>query len=365
MSEFVCKESGKPYPQEGMPYRCLESGGYYDLTRPPFFHPNSIERDLPGMWRYRHAFALFDGAPVVSLGEGDTPLVWDEYNGAEIGLKLESLNPTGSYKDRGTAVLVSQLLARGVSEAVEDSSGNAGASFAAYAARAGIKARVFVPEYASGPKQAQIEAYGAELIGVPGERASATQAALKEVENGAVYASHAYLPFGLPGIATIAYELWEALGDNPVTIVAPVGHGGLLRGVMSGFAALHQQHLIPYQPYYVGVQARACAPLWAGFWQGPEVMDMVEQGESLAEGILIREPSQGKKLLENVRDEKGEFVAVEEVEIAEAHVALAHRGVYVEPTSAVVWAALEQIVGKVPEPIIVIMTGAGLKQSLG
>ncbi len=139
-------------------------------------------------------------------------------------------------------------------------SGNAGASFAAYAAKAGIQARVFVPEYASGPKSQQIAAYGAELVRVPGPRSAAADAVLAEARAGKAYASHAYLPFGLAGYATIAFELYEAMGDAPGTIVAPVGHGGLLLGLVRGFRALQASGAITNMPqisWCAGCELRA------------------------------------------------------------------------------------------------------------
>ena len=111
------------------------------------------------------------------------------------------------------------------SAALEDSSGNAGASFAAYAARAGVRAKVFIPDAAAGPKRKQIEAYGAEVIRIPGLRSNAAEAALNAAAGGEVYASHAYLPFGLSGYATIAYEIFRQLGQAPGSVIAPVGQG--------------------------------------------------------------------------------------------------------------------------------------------
>ena len=215
MPEIVCRSCRRLYPPEGAPYRCPKCGGYFDYSGPLAFDPALVEPEQPGMLRFQHALNLFSGAPLVTLGEGNTPLIWQEVNGERVGLKMESLNPTGSYKDRGTAVLVSQLQARGIREALEDSSGNAGASFAAYAARAGIRARVFVPDSASGPKRTQIEMYGADLVRVPGPRSAAAAAVLAEVSQGKVYASHAYMPFGLAGVATIAYELVELIESGP------------------------------------------------------------------------------------------------------------------------------------------------------
>src|SRR5204863_8595652 len=138
-----------------------------------------------GIWRYRHAFPLPADVEAVTLGEGATPLVAAEVLGQPVHFKLEFAAPTGTFKDRGMSVMLSALRSAGVTEAVEDSSGNAGASFAGYAARAGLRAKVFVPEAASGPKLAQIEAYGAEVVRVPGARSQAAEAAQAAVRAGA------------------------------------------------------------------------------------------------------------------------------------------------------------------------------------
>lgn len=364
MTEIICKQCRVPYPEEGAPHRCPECGGYFRFDGNFPFEPSRIEAHLPGMWRYRHAFGLFPGAPVVSLGEGTTPLVWEECEGLPVGLKMESLNPTGSYKDRGSAVLVSQLARRGVRAALEDSSGNAGASFAAYAARARMRARVFVPESAAGPKRRQIEMYAAELVRVPGPRSAAAQAVLDEVAKGGVYASHAFMPFGLAGIATIAYEVWESLGKKaPGSIIAPTGHGGLLRGIIMGFQSLQEAGLVEGAPYYVGVQAAACAPIAAAYEQGPEAMEAVEEGLTVAEGVRVRQPSQAEWLLGAVSGGRGEFIAIEERAILPAMGELGERGIYVEPTAALAWCALKECIGDLPGPVVAIITGSGLKYS--
>ena len=146
------------------------------------FHPWNLTprrwtQSQPGIWRYRHTFTgLPADFPAVSLGEGSTPLLWAEAFGRQVAFKCEYLNPTGSFKDRGTTVITTFLKSRGVTAAVEDSSGNAGASFAAYAARAGIKAGIYVPAAASGPKRQQIEFYGAELHPIEGTRSDVTTA---------------------------------------------------------------------------------------------------------------------------------------------------------------------------------------------
>ncbi|HNT54161.1 MAG TPA: pyridoxal-phosphate dependent enzyme [Anaerolineaceae bacterium] len=362
MPTICCTLCQTPYPDQGLPFRCPACGGVFDFDGPPQVDLSKIEPSLPGLWRYRHSFDLPAGAAPVSLGEGGTPLLWQGVHGQTVGLKLESLNPTGSYKDRGSAVLLSQLLARGARRAVEDSSGNAGASFAAYAAQAGLPARVYAPESASGPKRDQIEQYGAELIAVPGPRSAAAQAVLLEAEQGVPYASHAYLPFGLAGIATIAYELWEELGRTaPGTVIAPVGHGGLLLGVVRGFAALLRAGLIAQLPYYVGVQAAACAPLVLAARQGAAALENAPEGPTIAEGVRVRCPVRGAALLAEIPPQQGCFMGVAEERILPAFQELAWRGIYVEPTAALGWAALTADLEKLPAPIIVILTGLGLK----
>jgi len=333
----------------------------YDFSSPFLLDPNRIDRSLPGLWRYRHCLGLPEEAPQVTLGEGQTPLIWSEAFGQQVSFKLEYQNPTGSFKDRGSAPLVSFLCARGVEEAVEDSSGNAGASFAAYAARAGLRARIYIPNYASGPKRAQIEAYGAEIVRILGPRSYTAEAVQRAADAGAIYASHTYLPHGLAGYATIAYELYDQMGAAPGTVIAPAGQGNLLLAVGRGFQALLQAGLIETMPRLVGVQARACAPLWAVFQYGSAGLSWVTEGDTLAEGVRIKHPLRGDALLRLVTESQGGFVAVDEENILPGRDELARRGLYVEPTSAIVWSALSQVVENLPGPFTVVLTGSGFK----
>jgi threonine synthase len=361
MVEIVCSNCHRKYPDDGLPYRCPVCGGVYDVVRIDPDDLSAVQLDLPGIWRYRRTFGLPDQAPVVTLGEGDTPLLWSQAFGQPVAFKLEYQNPTGSFKDRGSAVIASLCLARQVSQAMEDSSGNAGASFAAYAARAGLQAQIFIPASASGPKRAQIQAYGAQVVTVPGSRSNAAEAVQRLAQEGQVYASHAYLPHGLLGYATIAYELVEQLGQPPGTVIAPVGQGNLMLGIGRGFAALKEAGRIPRLPCLVGVQARACAPLWAVSKYGAAGLAWVSEGETLAEGVRLKHPVRGDIVLQAVEASQGFFVAVEEEQILPGRDHLALQGLYVEPTSALIWDALDQVVGHVPEPIIAILTGSGYK----
>jgi threonine synthase len=387
---ILCTNCGRPYPTRGLPYQCQKCGGMYDFTELPAFDPVRVDRSLPGIWRYRFTFGLPEKADVVTLGEGNTPLVPTKVGKREIYFKCEYQNPTGSFKDRGSALIAAWLKGRGIKNAVEDSSGNAGASFAAYAARAGIRARIFVPASASGPKRNQIEAYGADLELVPGSRSDVAEAVRRAVDANTSYASHAWLPFNLPGYATAAYEIFEQLGGElPGAVIVPAGQGGLLLGLARGFDSLRVANILAMQMQdakqkekintkpragsnikpakenvastkIIGVQARACAPLWAMFAAGHEGLGFITDNPTLAEGVRVFRPLWAEAVLRAVSS-SGSMCAVDEEEIMPGREALAHLGFYVEPTSAIVWPVLQKQIHDLPDPVVVVLTGSGLK----
>jgi threonine synthase len=360
-TDIFCINCKTAYPTDGVPYQCPICGGLFDYVGVFHFDSAEVDRSLPGIWRYRNTFSFPPDVEPVSLGEGNTPLIWVNAFGRRVACKCEFINPSGSFKDRGSAVIAAWLKWHGVTEAVEDSSGNAGASFAAYAARAGIKARIYVPYSASGPKRRQIEAYGAELIPISGSRFDVSEAIRKVAETGEAYASHAYLPFNLPGYATAAYEILEQMGEMPGTVVVPAGQGGMLLGLARGFDALRIDSKILVKPKMIGVQAHACAPLWAKYLAGGNEPDPVQENQSLAEGVRVRNPLRKDAVLTAVTASGGAMFAVEENEILPARDALAGLGFFVEPTSAIVWAVLARMIEELPDPVVVILTGSGLK----
>lgn len=376
---YRCLNCGRPYPPIGLPHVCPVCGGLYDDEGVWTFDPTAMDESAPGLWRYRHTFDLPSEQLPVSLGEGRTPLVDVRLRGRKVYFKCEYLNPTGSFKDRGSALLIAWAQSRGVSDIVEDSSGNAGASLAAYATQVGMRTRIFVPVTASGPKRRQIEMYGAEVVAVEGARSAATEAAQRAAIQGSAYLSHALLPFNLRGYATVAYEIWEQLqGRLPGAVIVPVGQGGLLLGLARGFRALlplpppalrrwrfwahpKEQNRTPTLPRLIGVQAQACAPLWALFTAGLEGWRFVAENPTLAEGVRVRSPIRAQAVLQAVQASRGMFVAVDEEAILPGREALYRLGFEVEPTSALVWDALLQTLPDLPDPVVVILTGAGWK----
>ncbi len=373
-----CTNCGRSYPEVGLPYICPTCEGTFDYLQTWEFDPDKVDEKQPGIWKYWATFGLPPDTEPITLGEGNTPLIWTIAFNREVAFKCEYLNPTGSFKDRGSAVLAAWLRFRGIEEIIEDSSGNAGASMAAYASRAKIKTRIFIPENASGPKRLQINAMGVDMVPIVGSRNDVANAARLAAGRGNTYASHAYLPFNLPGYATVAYEIYRQLGNKlPGAVIVPIGQGGYFLGIARGFNSL-VDHLdkrenkdLPARteiPCMVGVQARACAPLWAMYIGGTAGFGFVTETPTIAEGVKIIHPVRGDAILrlfgktgsdnDNMRNQ---IVAVDEEKILPGRAALARLGFWVEPTSAIVWDALEQVIRQLPDPIVVILTGSGYK----
>jgi threonine synthase len=223
--------------------------------------------------------------------------------------------------------------------------------------------RIFIPDSASGPKRAQIESYGAEVVRIMGPRSNASKAVRRLVDQDPAfaYASHAYLPVNLPGYATLAYEVVEQLGESPGSVLIPAGQGGLLLGAGRGFQALQRAGVIQGLPRLVGVQARACAPLWALYSYGLDGLRWVSEEPTLAEGVRVSQPLRGDSVLQIIAASQGQILAIDEAEILPGRDELARRGFYVELTSAIVWGALAQVIEQLPEPVVVVLTGTGFK----
>ena len=308
----------------------------------------------------------------VSLGEGDTPLVRlnniNESFGIDITVKLESLNPTGSFKDRGTSMMLSMLKIEGTNEIVEDSSGNAGASIAAYAAKTGIEAHIFAPSEAPQPKLDQIRIYGAILHLVNGTRDQTTKAAVSyQKKTQAVYASHNLNPYFIEGTKTFAYELYNELGRNlPSDIVMPVGNGSLYLGTWKGFMELKRKKLIAALPKLHCAQSMSVAPLTAAFMGNPWDQSMIKP--TRAGGIAVGLPPRRHQIMEAMSDSGGKAVSVSEEEILNWQLKLSGKeGLFVEPTSAAAFAGAIRLVqeGQIRSnsTLLIPVTGSGLKDT--
>ncbi len=327
------------------------------------FDASLIELTLPGMWRYRHLLPPVHDNPV-SLGEGGTPLLRLPRAGKGIVyVKNETLNPTGSFKDRGAAFLINTI--QGDDKIViDDSSGNAGAALAAYAARAGMRARIFVPAKAPEAKTRQILRFGAELEAVSGGRDAVAEAADAFAQNPDVfYASHVWHPGHSLAMQTIAWEIWEQLGRRaPEWVILPAGNGTLLRGVRWGFRSLQKAKYIQELPRLVAVQPQACAPLLARSRDAYRPRRFTAS-PTIADGVAIPNPPLIDAMWAAVRKTHGRVIAIPEAEIVQAQAELARQGFCVEPSAALPYAALAHMEDALApnDAVALILTGHGFK----
>jgi len=366
--EVYCPTSSFRAPAEIAPLRCPVTSAPLEFSGFPRFDPDQVDSDETGLWRYSAMLPVVGpNQQRCTLGEGWTPLLSDTWAGVPLLWKNDAIMPTGSYKDRGVSVMVNWLLGLDAEKVVDDSSGNAGASLACYAARANLEACIYVPESAPEPKKVQIAIYGAELVEVPGTRAAATRAAeaASQTVPSVKYASHAWHPAFLFGQMTTAWEIWEQLGRKvPDWMITPVGHGGCLLGIWRGFQHLFASGVTTKMPRLVAVQATPYTPIYEAFRAGASAVDgQSHMTKSVADGIAIDFPARASAVLSALHRSGGTAVAVREQDIVSSHEKLARQGLFVEPTSATVAAAIEQIRDKFQrdETVVALITGHGLK----
>ena len=297
------------------------------------------------------------------LGQGETPTIsfdWPDARRLRLELKLEYLAPTGSFKDRGAAMLIAAAWSAGQTAFVEDSSGNAGAALAAYAAAAQMSAEIFVPADAPQVKQAQITAVGANIHAVDGDREAVAAAAEQHAREQRIpYLSHNRNPYFSEGMKPAAEEITDH--GLPDAIVLPAGNGSLLIGLHRGFQELLQLDLIERMPRLYAVQAMNVSPLAAAFRNH----EPADPQPTIADGIAVAKPPRLAQMLEALSESGGAATVVSEVEIESARHTIAQRGLYIEPTSAVPLAALSRLTerGMIAddERVLVPLTGSGLK----
>ncbi|MGU3540448.1 pyridoxal-phosphate dependent enzyme [Methylobacterium sp. A54F] len=360
---YLDPATGETYPI-GEPRWCSAAGTPLSVTPLPGLSRDGIETGRRSLWRYAAALPVAVADPV-TLGEGCTPLVPRRWQGADARFKLEWFNPSGSFKDRGAAVMISILRQQGITRILEDSSGNGGAAMATYGAAAGMGVKILVPASTSPAKTVQMRACGAEVELVPGTRQDTADEAVRQAE-GIFYASHNWQAHFLQGTKTLAYELWEDLGFRaPDNVIIPCGAGSNVLGCDLGFGELLARGEIERLPRLFAVQPENCAPLHASFVAGADDLVPVETRPTLAEGTSIARPVRAREVLAAVRRSGGATVAVPEAAIAAALTELSGIGFYVEPTCATAAAALTALLraGTIDpgETTVVLLTGTGLK----
>ena len=359
---FRCTRCGATAPVDTRASHC-SCGGLWQLDyTPPAFDLDLIDRSVWGLFRYRRFLPLTgDTWRDVTLGEGMTPLVaLDE----DVLLKMDYYMPTLSFKDRGAAVLVAHMKSIGVEAAVQDSSGNAGNSVAAYCGRCGIACDIYVPEGTSPGKIAMIQAHGATAHVVPGSRDHCADVCRAQVEQeGKYYANHVYNPFFYQGTKTYLYEVYEQLGRISEHLFVPLGNGTLFLGVVLALEELLAAGCIDHFPKVIAIQSERCDPfVKAAAVHSPDPAP-VTPTPTMAEGISIGVPMRGREILEAIYRYDMDLITAPEDRILEARSYLARRGIYCEHTTAANLAAYWHYCdthGRTPDSLLT-MCGAGLK----
>ena len=374
---LFCDECGRKLPIDSDVYRCpscsglLQVGYDYSKIREAVSRKLFQGRSRFNMWRYQELLPVASNN-VVSLGEGFTPLLLGDRLGQNLGMKqlffkLEYTCPTGSFKDRGSSLLLSKAREAKVATVAIDSSGNAAASLAAYSAKAGLPCYVFAPAYASIGKLTQAIANGAKVVKVEGTRRDTFEAAKMAIaKHGWYYCGFQVNPFASEGSKTIGYEICEqGAWQPPDYLVFPVGTGSGLVGCWKGLKEFCELGLVERLPSMVCIQPEGCSPIAQAFKHGKDITP-VEKAQTIAEGLMISQPLKGKSVLSALAESHGLAETVSDEEIMSAAKQLAKsEGVFVEPSSAASVAGMIKLAahGKIglDQKVVCILTGSGLK----
>ena len=380
---YQCSLCGTRYAPDEVTYLCPKDSAVLDLrmdwpavaaaTSPDDLRANP-ERS---MWRYLPLLPVADPGhhrtPLRAVGW--TPLYRPPALAASLGLdalyiKDESSNPTASFKDRASALLVARASETNAEVIVTASTGNAGAALAGMAAAVSAQALIFAPKTAPPAKIAQLLVYGARVFLVDGNYDAAvalSQAAADEF--GWYCRNTAYNPFTVEGKKTAAYEVWEQLlapepPDRPLSLFVSVGDGNIIAGLHKGFRDLVELGWLTQTPRLFGVQAAGSAAIARAFEAGSEQIEPVS-ADTLADSISVDLPSDGLRALRAARQTDGAFLTVSDQEILAAIPALGRVGIFAEPAGAAAFAgvrkALESGLIKSHDPVLAFNTGSGLK----
>jgi threonine synthase len=328
-------------------WRCPRCGSPLDIEYRPVYEYGSR-----GLDRFR---GLLPISPLKYIGEGETKIIIEKLDGVEVVFKLEYSNPSGSFKDRGTALAISYAYTMGYKEVVEDSSGNTGISVALYSRIYKLRSRIVIPKTTSREKKCLMRMFGAELVEVP-TRGDAANYVLSLISD-AFYVAHTWSPLYIYGASTISFEVYEDYGV-PDVVMLPVGSGGLLLGVMKGFEILNSLGKVSKIPRPVAIEGYSVQPVFK------VVKGYEEKGEdsSLAEGIMVPNPPRLNEVKNYIDKYGGDVTLVGNSEIIKALEELLDLGFVVEPTSATAYAAFKKYRDRLKGlKVLIVLTGSGLK----
>jgi threonine synthase len=347
----------------------------YDLDAARSWSRDTLKDRAPDMWRYRELMPLLPGEDPVTLGEGFTPLIHATRLGAKLGLdtlyvKDESLNPTNSFKARGQAAAITRASALGVTTVSVPSAGNAGNAMAAYAARAGLTAKVFLPRDVKTPFIRECRLYGADVTLVDGVITDAARAASEAGASLGWYdVSTLKEPYRIEGKKTMAYELAEQMDWQwPDWIVYPTGGGTGMVGMWKAFDEIEHIGWVPRgrRPRMISVQATGCAPIVRAFDQGTEHAVAWENPATVADGLRVPRAIGDFLILRAVRDSGGTAIAVPDAAMIDGMLELgSSEGISAAPEGGAALAAIRSLVADgsihASDRVVLFNTGGALK----
>jgi threonine synthase len=336
---------------------------------------DEIRRRPLGMWRWRELLPVRDPKNMINLGEGDTPLLHLTNLASQLGLshlyvKDESLNPTGSFKARGLAAAISKAKELGITKVIIPTAGNAGGAMAAYAARGGLKAHIFMPKDTPPANIEESRIAGATVMLIDGLISEAAgMAGEKAREEGWFDVSTFKEPYRTEGKKIMGYELAEYFGwDLPEVIIYPTGGGTGLVGMWKAFKEMQAMGWLESAsfPRMVSVQAEGCAPVVKAFEENASFCDFWTGAHTLASGLRVPKSFADQVILDDLRESRGTAVAVSDEAILEAQKHLAYKeGIFAAPEGAATLAGLKRLIDEdwvsPDERIVLFNTGTGLK----
>lgn len=360
-----CFNCRKIYPIEAVIFECAECGGPLDIEYDyPEIERTMIKDEFKKQairhWKYWRFYPIKNTENAIVFGEGGTPLIQSRKGKGNWFLKYEGMNPTGSFKDRGSAIEITKAKELGVNEIWCATTGNMGASVAAYSARCGIKANIVVPAHVPESKINQILAYGAKVKKIKGTYDDAAEFTKKLAREKGVYLTGDY-PYRGEGEKSTGFEIIDQMNFQvPEYVIVPVGNGTNLYGIYKGIMEFKEIGLINKLPKMIGVQAKGCSPIYEAWSKASDMIESVKKPRTIANAIEVGTPIDGIKALKAVRKTGGSFEVVTDKEIRDAQAEMGKEGIYAESAGAAGFAAAKKM--HLDGRVVIIVSGHGLKE---